>query len=170
MTEIHDSPVPSSEGAGLRRCSDCKTVKALQLFSWRNKAQGTRQSRCKECFKVRMQKYNADNTEKRRETWRRYRRASYMKKKYGLTDEEYWAMYETQGRVCAICRRPDPVVHSVQERPLHIDHDHVTGAVRALLCRGCNMGIGAMGDDAARVRAAAEYLERHGDALLPCPL
>jgi hypothetical protein len=222
MTEIVASPVPSSEGAGLRRCTRCQTEKPAEEFHWRKKAEGKRQPDCKACVKSRgkgadytpvpkverdkvldgvayrqcvtcevwwdldggyswanmrsgekhrtcrqcaakaTKRYNEKNPERVRQSWRRYRRATYMMGKYGLTDEDYWRMYEEQGEVCAICGKPDPAVHPTQERPLHIDHDHTTGAVRALLCRGCNMGIGAMGDDPARVRAAAEYLERHG--------
>lgn len=56
---------------------------------------------------------------------------------------------------CAICGRADPS---------HWDHDHQTGVWRELLCRGCNIGLGHFGDDPARLRAAADYLERHAPA------
>ena len=56
-------------------------------------------------------------------------RKSHLKRKYGLTLEEYDAMLEAQGGVCAICGEPRP-----EERTLHVDHDHETGAIRGLLC------------------------------------
>jgi hypothetical protein len=42
---------------------------------------------------------------------------------------------------------------------MQIDHCHITGKVRGLLCHKCNKGIGLLGDDPARVAAALNYLE-----------
>lgn len=76
---------------------------------------------------------------------------------YGLSHDQFEAMVTAQGGACAICgtQPSDP------ERGLVVDHDHTTGAVRALLCNQCNSGIGMLKDDAARCIAAAEYLTRH---------
>lgn len=64
-----------------------------------------------------------------------------------------WAMvFEGQGLACAICRRSDA-------RRWATDHDHATGFFRGILCHACNMGIGSLGDDASRLRAAADYLD-----------
>lgn len=46
---------------------------------------------------------------------------------------------------------------------LHVDHDHNTGAVRSLLCKECNTGIGAMRDTPHYLRAAANYVEYHSE-------
>jgi hypothetical protein len=73
---------------------------------------------------------------------------------YGLTIEEFNKMYEDQGGSCAICQRTD--------RPLVVDHDHKTGKKRALLCNGCNHGLGRFADDPALLRKAADYVEEHG--------
>lgn len=50
---------------------------------------------------------------------------------YGVTEAEYRAMYYAQGGVCYVCRRARG-----KARRLGVDHDHVTGEVRGLLCTG----------------------------------
>lgn len=80
--------------------------------------------------------------------------AAKLKREYGLTENEYWNMFRSQEGRCAIC----PHAPAPGEEKLAVDHDHVTGAVRGLLCRPCNSGIGMLGDSYERVNKAAEYL------------
>jgi hypothetical protein len=79
-------------------------------------------------------------------------------RKLGVTEEDYFAMLEAQGGRCAICPTDQPWSRS---DTWAVDHDHETGAVRALLCHRCNTALGLLGDDPARMRAAADYVERH---------
>lgn len=89
------------------------------------------------------------------------RRARHNRKvmlaKWGITDEQYQHLFDAQGHRCAICgaERRD-------HRNLAIDHDHVTGAFRGLLCQDCNLGIGQLADDPDRLEAAARYLRAGG--------
>lgn len=79
---------------------------------------------------------------------------------YGLSHADYDAMLGSQGGVCAICKKPE--THrgrNGEVSRLPVDHNHVTGSVRALLCHSCNTGIGSFLDDPAVLRAAADYLE-----------
>ena len=46
-------------------------------------------------------------------------------------------------------------------KALSVDHDVMTGKIRGMLCGSCNMAIGILGHDPDRLRAAADYLERH---------
>lgn len=92
-----------------------------------------------------------------RETYRR----SDLKKSFGLTVERYQAMHDAQDGRCAICGQVETMERGGKVRWLAVDHDHKDGHVRELLCSGCNVGLGNFGDDPARLRAAAEYLERH---------
>jgi Recombination endonuclease VII len=71
---------------------------------------------------------------------------------YGISPEEFDAMLATQNGVCAICKRKS-------EKKLCVDHCHVTGVVRGLLCNKCNTGLGFYGDNPALLRTAAAYLE-----------
>lgn len=71
--------------------------------------------------------------------------------KYGLSQDDFDSMIEHQGSGCAICASPF-------EKTPHIDHDHVTGAVRGLLCYSCNVAIGNFRDDPQLLLNAAKYL------------
>ena len=79
------------------------------------------------------------------------RRAQHLKKKYGMTPAAYDELYEAQGGQCAICKESREV--------LDVDHDHETGTVRGLLCRGCNTAIGKLGDSVSGLARALRYLE-----------
>jgi hypothetical protein len=61
-------------------------------------------------------------------------------------------MLEGQEGVCAICRAAPAA---------HVDQDHATGAVRALLCFNCNGGLGQFKDDPFLLQMAAFYVEHH---------
>lgn len=79
-----------------------------------------------------------------------------IRRQFGMTPEEYEARIASQGGGCAICGRPQ----GSDSFRLAVDHCHETGAVRGVLCRFCNLGIGLLGDSAAGVRRAAAYLAR----------
>jgi hypothetical protein len=73
-------------------------------------------------------------------------------RRYGLSLADYRALEKRQGHACAICRKAT--------RDLCIDHCHVTGRVRGLLCRSCNSTLGFCADDPRLLRAALAYLQR----------
>ena len=73
--------------------------------------------------------------------------------RYGLTPEQYWALYEAQGGVCYICERATGKV-----RRLAVDHDHATGYVRGLLCKPCNSVLAHLRDDVLAAYRLSMYL------------
>jgi hypothetical protein len=80
-------------------------------------------------------------------------RRTYLKRKFGMTPEQYDVMLRRQGGVCTICEQPP------RERQwLDIDHEHKTGRVRGLLCRDCNQGLGKFREDPMLLAAAAGYV------------
>ena len=82
-------------------------------------------------------------------------RRSYLKRKYGISIEQFEMMLEEQCGVCAICGKPRP-----EERTLHIDHDHKTGEIRGLLCFRCNNALGDFEEEYELFQKAADYLDR----------
>ena len=85
---------------------------------------------------------------------RRLAHGRWILKTYGITSEQYEALYEAQGGVCYICRRATGAT-----RKLAVDHCHVTGWVRGLLCKPCNSLLAHVRDDEATLKRAAYYLE-----------
>ncbi len=91
-------------------------------------------------------------------------RKSYLKRTYGLTVEEYDAMLAAQGCVCFFCRE------TPGDLPLHVDHDHATGAVRGLLCSRCNNNaLGLFQESPHLFQAAADYPRARDHEMLAKP-
>lgn len=63
------------------------------------------------------------------------RQGYHYKNLYGLTVSDYDALWIEQIGKCAIC-------DCVPQKELHVDHDHLTGRVRGLLCETCNRMLG----------------------------
>ena len=80
---------------------------------------------------------------------------------YQCTPEAYRTMLEAQGGKCAICRSEPTARFNGRLKQLSVDHDHVTGRIRALLCNGCNAGLGHFGNNPLTLIAAAQYLALH---------
>ena len=74
---------------------------------------------------------------------------------YGISLEDYDRMFTRQGGRCRICKRKS-------SRALFIDHCHVTGRVRGLLCNNCNCLIGFARDDPSILMAGSSYLRGFG--------
>ena len=112
--------------------------------------------------KARVKQWQQENAE-RLNAYRRVRRsdpvvkragrAGHLKRKYGITVEQYEVMVKKQGGGCAICGRPP-----AQGSSLHVDHDHDSGRIRGCLCFRCNNALGDLGDSPDMLVEAAMYL------------
>jgi hypothetical protein len=80
-------------------------------------------------------------------------RAFDLKRKYGLTIEDYNRMLSAQNGVCAICKRPPTGKHR-----LAVDHCHTTNRNRGLLCAPCNTALNRLEAVANWAEKAASYL------------
>ncbi len=81
----------------------------------------------------------------------------------GIDATRYQEMLREQNGVCAICHKPETHRDGLSGKPkdLAIDHDHKTGAVRALLCSSCNTALGLFEDDPALLAKAQSYVLYH---------
>lgn len=74
----------------------------------------------------------------------------HIERRYGLTIFQYNQMLATQGDVCAVCHQKNTPAHrngKSHERVLAVDHDHITGKIRGLLCHRCNYIVGTVESD-----------------------
>jgi len=91
--------------------------------------------------------------------WRKYD----LKKRYGITLEDYERMLELQGGCCKICGCKSP---GNKSKHFSVDHSHTTQEVRGLLCHHCNTGLGYFRDSREALSNAIIYLE---EAEAKCP-
>lgn len=80
-------------------------------------------------------------------------RANHLRTKFGITVLEWDAIFDEQGRCCAICKRGLD-----QLLTFGVDHDHQTGKIRGILCTQCNYYFLGRFDDLTRLRSALDYL------------
>lgn len=86
-----------------------------------------------------------------------------LQRDYGMSLPDYQELLAKQKGVCAVCGVPDGSERSNNNgsKRLSVDHDHVTGAIRGLLCASCNQALGLLLDSASLLDKAAVYLRQH---------
>ena len=107
-----------------------------------------------EILKERRERYANDS-----EIRDKHRNAS-LKKRYGITLEDYDLMLKKQNGKCSICGSTSS--NSKRTQYFSVDHDHRSNKVRDLLCNKCNLAIGYSNDSIATLKKAIKYLENHG--------
>lgn len=133
----------------MKVCNKCNTEKPYSDFHKRSALKDGCKAWCKECDKA----YREVNKEKllqqSRESYHRktdhQKRDGALKKKYGITHQDYLDMLKAQESKCAVCDLPEK--ENINGR-LCVDHNHETGKVRGLLCNSCNRALGFLQDDA----------------------
>lgn len=86
---------------------------------------------------------------------KRTKKNAALLKAYGITVDQFEAMASAQQGMCAICGSVLDMGFNT-----HVDHCHDSGDVRGLLCRDCNVGLGAFGDDTTSLERAISYLKK----------
>ena len=166
-----------------KQCKDCNHVwdlieeKNATLFNKRRQAHieatHKRCTRCKQIKHVNDFRLVANDAHLRRASCtscqNSHRQKSYYKKdifnKYGITIDDYNAMLAQQNGKCKVCGSDNSVGNRRMTMPLCIDHCHITGKVRGLLCSKCNMGIGNFDDSVERLEAAVSYLNQFKEGI-----
>lgn len=134
---------------GLKVCKRCEREKPFDDFHLRSTRPDGRESVCRSC------KSDYSRSRNSRPEQRIRAREKTLRLKYGIGIADVEAMLRQQEGRCAICR--------TDQRPerFHVDHDHKTGAVRAMLCLSCNALLGHSRENVLVLLTAIDYLERH---------
>ena len=82
-----------------------------------------------------------------------------LKKIYGITIEDYDNLLLKQNNCCAICKQHK----SIFTKALAVDHCHVSGKIRGLLCTNCNRAIGNLKDSIDNIKNALMYMENQNE-------
>jgi len=171
----------------MRICIKCKINKELDQFRFR-KDRNRHITVCKQCMSIQSKEYRNKNIEEitrkhiifrqiNKEKIKIRNKISHEKRKdkiklnyinnkqkikenylinnYGINSENYNNMFNNQGGCCKICK----IHQSELKISLCVDHDHVTGKIRGLLCSACNRAIGLLKDDYKILENAFMYLK-----------
>jgi hypothetical protein len=148
---------------GQKWCPGCKDTLPVDLFGKNARSHDGLQSYCKRCSVASVTRSRHKDPTSHRRSSKAWRESNVERHadngarwRYGVEHGTYAQMLEAQGGRCAICRCSSPGPRLAR---FHIDHDHVTGSIRGLLCSPCNTGIGQLGHDLPLMKAAAAYLE-----------
>jgi hypothetical protein len=75
---------------------------------------------------------------------------------YGIGDFDFNAMVSAADNKCQICG----LGFDEKNNPPCVDHDHVSGKIRGLLCRKCNAMLGFARDQVTILESGIQYLKK----------
>ena len=156
----------------MKKCTKCGETKPLAEFYVDTHGAGGLAACCRVCHKAATKaRYAADPQVRERQKLcaRRWVDANPVRRreiykahnwlKQGIDPAAAAAALRGHDGQCALCGADSPGTR----QGWNIDHCHVTGKVRGVLCHGCNIGLGGFRDDPSRLREAAAYVERHAE-------
>lgn len=123
----------------MKKCKTCSINKELSMFE-------PRKLSCKQCRNIKRVQMHDFNKNK----------DGLLKARFGISLNDYNKMFIDQGGCCSICKIPQ----SALPKSFAVDHDHITGAIRGLLCDNCNRALGQFKDNVNNLKLAIAYLEK----------
>lgn len=132
---------------GLKLCIKCKEHKPLSLFGANKSMLDRKSNYCLSCCKI----YDSNRSKIKVEKGRN----RVIKRLYGISEAQYEYMVALQSGKCKICKTSDLGRYD----RLVIDHYHINGNVRGLLCNNCNTGLGLFKDSIDNLNEAINYLK-----------
>ncbi|GAF89887.1 unnamed protein product [marine sediment metagenome] len=138
-----------------KACPKCNIIYHLtaEFFYPDKKGKNGLSSECKGCRRIAAKKYREKTkkgSKERHKKWYKENRDHILEQSrdrnlrvnFGMTLDDYDQMFEKQDGVCAICNCPETMTYKGVATHLSVDHNHITGEIRGLLCRDCNLELG----------------------------
>lgn len=157
----------------MKKCTRCEKFLDDDQFYKRNKSKDGLSYYCRTCCKQQGYEYYHANpklyNDRSHKNYRRLKvkdpdfnkkryqnqqRSFHLKKNFGLSETDYQNLFILQNGVCAICQEPN-------KSKIHfaVDHNHVSGKIRGLLCYSCNTGLGKFKENVETMNRAIMYLK-----------
>jgi len=180
--------VKMTKFAETKQCTKCNLTKSLCEFYNRKGVKDGKKSHCKKCmneyhsYKIKTDKDFRERQNQSVKNWRKnnpnhnkeYREVNkerikfrtrdyYLKKRYGISSDDYDILLKEQSFKCKICNSP-PNKNNTKDEVLAVDHCHKTSKVRGLLCDLCNRALGNFKDNISILENAIKYLEESKNA------
>jgi hypothetical protein len=138
------------KGSNQSYCCKCDSVKSVNDFCKNKTTYNGLSTYCKPCGRLLCRASGSTpNVKRARKAWA-------LKKKFGISISEYEEMIIKQENRCAICGKTE----KENKTKLSVDHNHITGRVRGLLCVSCNNGLGRFFDNTEYLSKAITYLNK----------
>ena len=139
-----------------KRCYLCRCFKDISDFYKNRSTKDGITGYCKPCHnrtRNTWRKAHPEHDKKYREKYKPRQFENHLRHKYGITLDEYNAIYSNQEGRCAICKK-----HQAElDMRLELDHNHKTKKVRGLLCHVCNTRLAIIENEEFK-QAAERYL------------
>ena len=155
LSKAHKGQISWRKGKKFVDENESKEKRELYIKKWRKDN--------KKKISENNEKYRKNNKEKIAEQARKRYKENAPKeldrirlKRYGITGDEYRNILKKQGEKCPICN------HDMTKN-LSVDHNHLTGKIRGIICNKCNLAIGHADDSPSRLLAMARYLEDNNE-------
>lgn len=166
----------------MKPCYTCGIHKEYSEFHLRKGSGDGYHGHCKKCrseygrnhyrenteaYAEQAKTYYANNKEEivvyKKNYYQRKGRPKMLMDAYSLTEEDYNILYVNQQECCAVCK----TAGSSLKRSLAVDHDHITGEIRGLLCNDCNRKFIGHRRNPELYEAAAQYLRQGTGRFIP---
>lgn len=133
-----------------KTCSQCGESKPLWDF---HKFWMSRDGHCAQCAACKLTSERIRNADP---AVKAVKYSTNLRNLYGITLQEKLDLIEAQGGLCPVCKKE---LALLDPKRVHVDHCHVTGLVRGVLCGHCNPMLGNAFDNVEILKAGIAYLE-----------